>query len=267
MSHFPLSLYKNYSVSSPSHYIFGLQSTQPELQLTMVTSLDFSLTSINPSGNTQHRLMVLQEDGWPLGLRPVNARVGLLRNRDFNGSISCSTLLTGSPSSTTDSSSDLDTESTGSFFHEKSITFGSLIGVSSILELSRRSARRRTTEALRDQKNCKSKHWFFSLCSKLSTDAVNTNHTPSLGHFLDAERKAANIQRSDGPIAYAPNDFSPVLHNSDMNSLFVGGQVARQSSSSLGADGGRRSNTELLEHGNGYGLPLLFTCLCGQLIE
>ncbi|KAJ9185199.1 hypothetical protein P3X46_004857 [Hevea brasiliensis] len=211
--------------------------------------------------------MVLQEDGWPLGLRPVNARVGLLRNRDFNGSISCSTLLTGSPSSTTDSSSDLDTESTGSFFHEKSITFGSLIGVSSILELSRRSARRRTTEALRDQKNCKSKHWFFSLCSKLSTDAVNTNHTPSLGHFLDAERKAANIQRSDGPIAYAPNDFSPVLHNSDMNSLFVGGQVARQSSSSLGADGGRRSNTELLEHGNGYGLPLLFTCLCGQLIE
>ncbi|KAF2303093.1 hypothetical protein GH714_013713 [Hevea brasiliensis] len=163
---------------------------------------------IPSTAETRAKNKACQEDGWPLGLRPLNARVGLLRNRDFNGSISCSTLLTGSPSSTTDSSSDLDTESTGSFFHEKSITFGSLIGVSSILELSRRSARRRTTEALRDQKNCKSKHWFFSLCSKLSTDAVNTNHTSSLGHFLDAERKAANIQRSDGPIAYAPNDFS-----------------------------------------------------------
>jgi len=53
---------------------------------------------------------ILQEDGWPLGLRPLNARVGLVRNRDFNGSISFSTLLTASNSSFTDSSSDLDTE-------------------------------------------------------------------------------------------------------------------------------------------------------------
>ncbi|KAF2288691.1 hypothetical protein GH714_010587 [Hevea brasiliensis] len=212
--------------------------------------------------------MVLQEDGWPLGLRPLNARIGLVRNRDFNGSISFSTLLTGSPSSTADSSSDPDTESTGSFFHDKSITLGSLIGVSSILELSRRSTRRRrTAETLRDQKNCKSKSWFFSLCSKLSTDAVNKNNSPPLGHFLEAERRAANIHRSDSPMLYGPNDFSPVRPNSDPNSLFIGGQVAPQSSSSLEADAGRRSNTELLEHGNGYGFPLLFSCLCGQLIE
>ncbi|OAY41295.1 uncharacterized protein At3g17950 [Manihot esculenta] len=211
--------------------------------------------------------MALQEDGWPLGLRPVNARVELLRNRDFNGSISFSTLLTGSPSSITDSSSDLDTESTASFFHDESITLGSLIGVSSILELSRRSTRRRTAETLRDQKNCKSKHCFFSLCSKLSTDADNKNHTPSLGHFLEEERRAASIHRRDIPVAYGPNDFSPVLPNSNTKSLFVGDQIAPQSSSSMGVNERRRSNTELLEHRNGYGLPLLFTCLCGQLIE
>ncbi|XP_048226103.1 uncharacterized protein LOC8279567 [Ricinus communis] len=218
-----------------------------------------------------YRVMALQEEGWPLGLRPVTARVGLVRNRDFSGSISFSTLLTGSPppSSTTDSSSDLDTESTGSFFHDKSITLGSLIGVSSILELSRRSTRRRTAENIRDQKsNCKPKPWLFSLCSRLSTDAADTNHsTPSLGHFLEEERRtaASNINRRDGLILYGPNDFSPVvLPNSHLNSLFVGDHVAPQSSASNGL---RRSNTELLEHGNGNGAPLLFSCLCAQLGE
>lgn len=52
----------------------------------------------------------MQEDGWPLGLRPLNARVGLVRNRNFSGSVSFSTLLTDSPSPSTASSSDLDTE-------------------------------------------------------------------------------------------------------------------------------------------------------------
>lgn len=51
----------------------------------------------------------LQEGGWPLGLQPVNLRVGLVRNRNLSGSASFSTLLTASPTST-DSSSDLDTE-------------------------------------------------------------------------------------------------------------------------------------------------------------
>ena len=50
-----------------------------------------------------------QEDGWPLGLQPVNLRVGLVRNRNLSGSVSFSTLLTASPTNT-DSSSDLDTE-------------------------------------------------------------------------------------------------------------------------------------------------------------
>ncbi|KAG6769464.1 hypothetical protein POTOM_025101 [Populus tomentosa] len=210
---------------------------------------------------------ILQEDGWPLGLRPLNARAGLVRNRDFNGSISFSTLLTASNSSFTDSSSDLDTESTGSFFHDKSLTLGSLIGVSSILELSRRSNRGRTTETLREQKNYKSKPWMFSICSRLSPDVVNTNNNaPSLGHFLEVERRAAaNIHRRN--MIYGPRDFSPILPNSGVNSQFLGDQIAPQSSASLGVDGGRRSNTELLQHGNGYGASLVLSCLCGQLIE
>ncbi|KAJ4842684.1 hypothetical protein Tsubulata_014906 [Turnera subulata] len=232
---------------------------------------------IPSTAETRAKNKACQEEGWPLGLRPLNARVGLVRNRDFNGSISFSTLLTGSPSSSTDSSSDLDTESTGSFFHDKSITLGSLIGVSSILELSRRSTRGRGAETLRDQKNSnyKSKPWLFSLCSRLTTDALSTNkNTPSLGHFLEAERRAAGTQRRNmSPTSMCgPNDFSPVRPNAGLNTLFVGGQVIApppppQSNASLGADGGRRSNMELLEHGNGYGSPLLLSCLCGQYIE
>ena len=58
----------------------------------------------------------LQDEGWPLGLRPLNARVGLIRNRDLSGgSVSFSTLITASPtssiaSSSSSSSSDLETE-------------------------------------------------------------------------------------------------------------------------------------------------------------
>lgn len=54
--------------------------------------------------------MRVQEGGWPLGLQPLNARVGVVRNRGCSGSASFSTLLTGSPTSTADTSSDLDTE-------------------------------------------------------------------------------------------------------------------------------------------------------------
>ncbi|KAL3839536.1 hypothetical protein ACJIZ3_024127 [Penstemon smallii] len=202
--------------------------------------------------------MAQQEEGWPLGLQPLNVRAGhLVRNRDLNGSsLSFNTLLSGSPISSTDSSSDLDTESTGSFFHDKSITLGSLIGISSILELSRRSTRGRITEPTsRNKKNYKSKTWFLSLCSRLSTDAVSINNSPSLGHFLEAERRAASsYRRNPSPISYGPDDFSHVL---DPNSLFVGGNIAPppppppQSSSwidSSGADGA----------------PLLLSCLCGN---
>ncbi|XP_041025635.1 uncharacterized protein At3g17950-like [Juglans microcarpa x Juglans regia] len=228
--------------------------------------------------------MARQEEGWPLGLRPLNARVGLVRNSDSSGSISFSTLLTGSPTCSSLSSSDLDTESTGSFFHEKSITLGSLIGVSSMLELSRRSTRGRAAETVRDMRKNnvykpKLPAWLFSLCSKLSTDAVNAsnNSTPSLGHFLEAERRTAGIYRrnlqSPTSIDIVPCDFSSsTLPISDANSLFVGGQVAPQSSFPILDDhekggGSKQSKNEFLEAGNGYGIPLLFSCLRGYLIK
>ncbi|XP_021289815.1 uncharacterized protein LOC110420769 [Herrania umbratica] len=209
--------------------------------------------------------MAQREEGWPLGLQPLNARIGLVRTRDFSGSVSFSTLLTASPSSSSISSSDLDTQSTGSFFHDNSITLGSLLGVSSFLELSRRSTRRRTTETLRDQK---SRPWLFSLCSKQSTDAVDTNNAQSLGHFLEVERRAANIyRRNQTPTAYEPDDFSQVMHTSEPNSLFIGDHIAPRSNAALSAEDGRKSDRELSEHGNGYGVPLLLSCLCGQLIK
>ncbi|XP_060201877.1 uncharacterized protein At3g17950 [Lycium barbarum] len=210
--------------------------------------------------------MAQQEEGWPLGLQPLN-----VRNRGFNGSISFNTLITGSPSSSTDSSSGLDTESTASFFHDKSITLGSLIGITSILEFSRRSTRRRTIvePKMRDNKKSnsnKSRTWLFSLCSKLSTDAVsmsNINSAPSLGHFLEAERKAANERPNNN--GYGPDDFNQLSDNSNHvnnNSLFIGGQIAPPPPH----DESRKGLFEQ-DNQNGHGGPLLFSCLCGHLVH
>ncbi|XP_038877635.1 uncharacterized protein LOC120069886 [Benincasa hispida] len=162
-------------------------------------------------------VMAQQDDGWPLGLRLLNARVGLLENRDFPGSISFNTLPTGSPISFTDSS-DLDSESSGSFFHAKSITLGSLIGGSTprIMELSRRSSRGGSTEAslgldrkINNYFKFKSKPWLFSLCCKLSTDAVIATRTRSLAHFLEVERRrtAAAAASHPPPIAERTNNM------------------------------------------------------------
>jgi len=55
-------------------------------------------------------LGLVQEEGWPFGLRLLNSRVGVVRNGDFSGSGSFSTLLSSSPTPSTYSSSDLDTQ-------------------------------------------------------------------------------------------------------------------------------------------------------------
>ncbi|RXI02253.1 hypothetical protein DVH24_026783 [Malus domestica] len=223
-------------------------------------------------------IMAHQDEGWPLGLRPLNARVGLIRNRDLSGgSVSFSTLITASPTSSiassSSSSSDLETEPTESFFHDKGITLGSLIGVSGILDLSGRSTRRRTTETSKNKKNRKTKPWLFSFCSKLTNDSVNvSNDTPSLGHFLEAERRASthntNRRNHVAPIEYGPEDFSPAVPVSGPNGLFVDGAVAAAlPSPSESGDGGSRSNRELLEYGNGLGTPLLLSCLRGKLVK
>ncbi|KAK6935875.1 hypothetical protein RJ641_032905 [Dillenia turbinata] len=213
--------------------------------------------------NIKESYVILVEDGWPLGLQPVNVRAALARTRDFSGSISFNTLLTGSPSSSTDSSSDLDTESTGSFFHDKSITLGSLIGVSSIIELSGRSVRGRKSEIRSSKKNHRSRTWLFSLCSRDSTDAQSVTNPPSLGHFLAVERRAANdYRRSQSPIIYGPDELAlarPVLQS---NSLFIDDRIAPPQVRPWPASEieGRQDS----EHGNGYAIPVLFSCMCGQ---
>ncbi|TYG96922.1 hypothetical protein ES288_A11G392000v1 [Gossypium darwinii] len=210
-----------------------------------------------------------EEQGWPLGLEPLNARIGLVRNHEFSGSISFTTLLTASsPTSCFSSPSDLDTESTGSFFHDKSIPLGTLIGLSSFLELSSRSStRQRTTQSSTNHNNgYKSRPWPFSFCPKLTADAVYTNNkSRSLGHYLAVERRAAtgNIGRRDrNSVGHKPvGDLSPVMLNTEQNSLFVNDRIAPR------IDGRKSADRGLLEHGHGYGVPLLLSCLCRQLMK
>ncbi|WOG96657.1 hypothetical protein DCAR_0415993 [Daucus carota subsp. sativus] len=200
----------------------------------------------------------IQGDGWPLGLQPF-VRVGLVMNSDLNGSVSSNTLLTASTSAES-YSSDLDTESTSSFFHDKTISLGSLIGASSIVGLSRRSAKGRASETFRDKKQYKPKPWLFSICSKLTTDAVTTNRTPSLGHFLEVERRTANIyKRNQSLITYCPGDFSYTSSNPSFHSGYV--DPPNRPSPWTSSDD-ERSNAGLFEDSaNEYRTPLLFSCL------
>lgn len=157
-------------------------------------------------------------------------------------------------------------QSTGSFFHDRSITLGSLIGVSNILELSRKSSRVRKVEVLKDKKsNKKPKTWIFSLCSRDSTDAQIVNNPPSLAHFLAVERRAANeCRRNQSPNIFEPDELSLVQPFTEPNSLFVNGRVAPPRVSSHETDTENRRNGGL-EHGNnGHGIPVLFSCMCGQ---
>lgn len=154
-------------------------------------------------------------------------------------------------------------QSTGSFFRDNSITLGSLIGISSVLELSRRSTRGRVTETtIKKKKSYKSRTWLFSLCSKLSTDAVSiSNNTQSLGQFLQAERQASNMyRREQSPSNYGPDDFSHTLPASDGNSLFLEGHIAPPHS---GQDGERISGG--LVQNDRYGTSMIFSRLCGSL--
>lgn len=156
-------------------------------------------------------------------------------------------------------------QSTGSFFRDKSITLGSLIGVSNILELSRRSIRGRKTENTRDKRsNPRSRPWFFSLCSRESIDADSVDDNgPSLGHFLAEERRAADeYRRSQNVIMYGPDDLALAEAAQEPNSLFINGCVAPPQSS-LGSDGerGRNGGTEPANHN---GVAVLCACICGH---
>ncbi|GMH10145.1 hypothetical protein Nepgr_011986 [Nepenthes gracilis] len=144
--------------------------------------------------------MAHQEDGWPLGLKRLNVRIGLLRNRELSssstssGSASFSTLLTASPTSSCPTFS--DTQATGSFFKDnRSITLGSLTGISSIVQLSRLSTHGRRPESTKGKskakKNSQKKTCLYSFCSRLSSDDhARSNETPSLGSSFPEEERA-----------------------------------------------------------------------------
>ncbi|VVB12947.1 unnamed protein product [Arabis nemorensis] len=105
----------------------------------------------------------------------------------------------------------------GSFFRDRSYTLGNLIGISSFLELSRRSTRTRIDQTAsrnhQHQKNLKCyKPWIFSICSKLSSNATviahnkiineennGRNNVQSLGHFLMVERRATGSTTRSRP--------------------------------------------------------------------
>ncbi|CAN1282891.1 hypothetical protein LINPERPRIM_LOCUS18213 [Linum perenne] len=180
-----------------------------------------------------------------MSLQSLNVRVP--------GSVSFNNFLTVSPTwSVSDSSSDLDTEvslkrlllqSTGSFFHDKTITLGSLIGGSNILELSKKSKRGKKTESLKAKKACKSKPWIFSLCAKdpIASDSQGLKDNvapPSLGDFLAVERRTTSNGCRKVP----------------KNSLFVNGHVAPPHRDN--ANGGS-------SHGGGVPV-LLLSCVCGH---
>ncbi|KAL5991962.1 hypothetical protein ACLOJK_012874 [Asimina triloba] len=153
-----------------------------------------------------------EEGGWPLGLQPLNMRIGLARNREASSSMSFSTLITDTSTSPSVSSSDLDTQSTGSFFPEKSTTLGNLIGIRSIIEVSgRRRGEEESPEELKRMScgGCRARAWFsLSRCAKLACGADKRHNNPqsTLAHFLEVERRAAGIYRpttnpSNHPIA------------------------------------------------------------------
>ncbi|KAL2989378.1 hypothetical protein AAZX31_11G136300 [Glycine max] len=86
-----------------------------------------------------------------------------------------------------------------SFYQDNnSTTFGSLIGVSNILELSRRSLRRAKIKGLKRKrcKKSKSRSWThgYYVCAEVASSTSSNpdaeNNPPSLGQFLALERRS-----------------------------------------------------------------------------
>jgi len=61
-----------------------------------------------------------------------------------------------------------------------------------------------------NEKYHKLRPWLFSLCSRLTTDAVSVNGAaPTLGSYLVSERKASNHRRNNHcSTIYGPNNLS-----------------------------------------------------------
>lgn len=139
-----------------------------------------------------------------------------------------SSLIAVSPSISSDSSSDLDTESTGSFFYDKSITLGNLIGLQSDLAVSTRAIDGRehpsSETPRRHKRNSRSKSWWGFCGSSAGCD--QSNMPPSLGQFLEVERRvAASNRREKMYLNMMYDEFAAGQTTFDSNPLFADGQI------------------------------------------
>ncbi|GAB2295729.1 hypothetical protein Dimus_029882 [Dionaea muscipula] len=143
-------------------------------------------------------LVLQQEEGWPLGLQRQNVRSAeqLVRNRDISASlVSLRTIVsTVSPSTfSSPSSSDLDTESSGSFFQDRSMSLGCLIGMSTTVQVRQVSTKGNEPgpTKLKGHKSInRSLDWLFALCMKPASDdhrRMKSNH--SLGFLIEEEKR------------------------------------------------------------------------------
>lgn len=204
-----------------------------------------------------------------------------------------------SPSFSSHSSSDLDTESTGSFFYDKSITLGSLMGLKSDVGVSPRvvvhaqELTSREPEAPRSRQNTrskKSKSW-WRLCRDSDDCDCHRNINPSLEQFLEEERRTTGSNREGMYINILYDEFTAGHDFTARNLLFSEGRIlpphsahSRQQASSTdmvraksnhcwltecfsGETVSRRNSVrEGHDHGNqsvGSRLPTLFSGICG----
>lgn len=107
-----------------------------------------------------------------------------------------------SPTTSSISSSDLDTESTGSFFHDRSTTLGTLMGVTFRAPSLRRqpsAAQPSTVAGLVAVEERRRRRWWL-LCGDEEDDEARRTRA-SLGEFLEVERRfgdVATIRRFEG---------------------------------------------------------------------
>eukprot|EP00249_Psilotum_nudum_P024427 c29182_g1_i1 orf=157-813(-) len=167
----------------------------------------------------------LESGGWPLGLQPLNVRLTLMDHLRLAQSSAFRTVST--PSVSTDSSSDLDTESTGSFFPETSITLGSLIGIRSIGELNDSQAA--SQQILSTDTNIRrngSRQW--SLCGFMGCASSDTSHesfSPSLSRLLELERQVSTVQEQKTIIAKDCSNITEGSISFGRNTLFADDRV------------------------------------------
>ncbi|KAH9325146.1 hypothetical protein KI387_005324, partial [Taxus chinensis] len=168
-----------------------------------------------------------QNDGWPLGL---HVRFRRMENHILTEPSAFNTLIAVSPSFSSDSSSDLDTESTGSFFYDKSITLGNLIGLPHDLGVSAGDLdgqELRSSELpKRHKRNSRSRSW-WGLCGSSSGECHESNMPPSLGQFLEVERRAAASNRREKLYFNIMYDEYTAgrINSEDTNALFANGQI------------------------------------------